>query len=394
MISNKMTDLVAGSSMIRAMFEEGKQLSAIHGIDNVYDYSLGNPNVEPPQVIKEAIREILDEESPNMVHGYMNNSGYEDVREDIAKYTNKKFNTSVTKDHIIMTCGAAGGLNIVFKTLLNPGDEVLTFAPYFGEYRNYASNFDASLVVVPADTITFQPNLEELVNFITDKTKIIVVNSPNNPSGVIYSDETIKELAAILEDKQKEYGHSIFLLSDEPYREIVYDGAFVPYLLNYYKNTIIGYSYSKSLSLPGERIGYLVVNPEIEDLDDVMASLNVANRILGFVNAPSLFQRVVAKTLGAEVDVNVYKKNRDLLYGHITKVGFEALKPEGAFYLFMKSPIEDDIKFCADAKQFNLLLVPGTAFGCPGYVRLSYCIAYNRILNSLPAFNKVWSLYQ
>lgn len=394
MISNKMSDLVAGSSMIRAMFEEGKRLSAIHGIDNVYDYSLGNPNVEPPAVIKEAIREILEEESPNMVHGYMNNSGYEDVREAIAKYTNKKNNTSVTKDHIVMTCGAAGGLNIVFKTLLNPGDEVLTFAPYFGEYRNYASNFDADLIVVPADTKTFQPNLDELLNYITEKTKIVIVNSPNNPSGVIYSDETIKKLAKILEDKQEEYGHSIFLLSDEPYREIVYDGAFVPYLLNYYKNTIVGYSYSKSLSLPGERIGYLVVHPEIEAVTQVMASLNVANRILGFVNAPSLFQRVVAKTLGAEVDVNIYKKNRDLLYDHVTKVGFEALKPEGAFYLFMKAPIEDDVKFCADAKQFNLLLVPGKAFGCPGYVRLSYCIAYNRIVNSLPAFDKVWALYQ
>ena len=394
MISNKMTSLVAGSSMIRAMFEEGKRLSAIHGIDNVYDYSLGNPNVEPPEVIKEAIREILEEESPNMVHGYMNNSGYEDVRESIANYTNEKNGTSVSKDHVVMTCGAAGGLNIVFKTLLNPGDEVLTFAPYFGEYRNYASNFDTSLIVVPADTETFQPNLKELVNCITDKTKIVIVNSPNNPSGVIYSDETIKELAIILEDKQKEYGHSIFLLSDEPYREIVYDNAFVPYLLNYYKNTIVGYSYSKSLSLPGERIGYLVVHPEIEAVDDVMASLNVANRILGFVNAPSLFQRVVAKTLGAEVDVNIYKKNRDLLYGHIREVGFEALKPEGAFYLFMKTPIEDDVKFCADAKQFNLLLVPGRAFGCPGYVRLSYCIAHNRIVNSLPAFNQLWALYQ
>lgn len=394
MISNKMKDLVAGSSLIRAMFEEGKRLSAIHGIENVYDYSLGNPNVEPPEAIKQAIREILDEESPNMVHGYMNNSGYEDVREAIANYTNIKNNTSVSKDHIVMTCGAAGGLNIVFKTLINPGDEVLTFAPYFGEYRNYANNFDANLVVVPPDTTTFQPNLDELDKYISSKTKIVIVNSPNNPTGVIYSDETIKALATILEAKQKEYGHSIFLLSDEPYREIVYDKAHVPYLLNYYTNTIVGYSYSKSLSLPGERIGYLVVHPEFEDVTAVMASLNVANRILGFVNAPSLFQRVVAKTLGAEVDVDIYKKNRDILYNHVTSVGFEALKPEGAFYLFMKAPIEDDVKFCADAKEFNLLLVPGRAFGCPGYVRLSYCIAYQRIVNSLPAFNKLWDLYK
>jgi len=393
MISHKMKDLVAGSSLIRAMFEEGKRLSAIHGIDNVYDYSLGNPNVEPPEVIKEAIREILDEESPTMVHGYMNNSGYEDVREAIANYTNSKHNTNVAKNHIVMTCGAAGGLNIVFKTLLNPGDEVLTFAPFFAEYRNYASNYDASLVVVPPNTETFQPNLQVFTDYISEKTKVVLVNSPNNPTGVIYNEETLRELAKILEDKQKEYGHSIFLVSDEPYREIVYDQAVVPYLLNYYENTIVGYSYSKSLSLPGERIGYLVVHPNIEEVDSVMASLNVANRILGFVNAPSLFQRVVARTLGAEVDVTIYKKNRDVLYDHIRKVGFEALKPEGAFYLFMKTPIEDDVKFCEDAKKFNLLLVPGRAFGCPGYVRLSYCIAYNRIVNSLPAFESLWALY-
>ncbi len=394
MISNKMADLVAGSSLIRAMFEEGKRLSKIHGIENVYDYSLGNPNVEPPEAIKIAISEILSEEAPGMIHGYMNNSGYEDVRQDIAEYTNKINGTNVSKDHVVMTCGAAGGLNITFKTLLNPGDEILVFAPYFGEYRNYASNFDAKLVVVPPDTSTFQPNLELLPEYINEKTKIVIVNSPNNPSGVVYSEKTIIDMAKVLKDKEKEYGHSIFLLSDEPYREIVYDDIKVPYLLNYYSNTIVGYSYSKSLSLPGERIGYLVVHPEIEDLNQVMSSLNVANRILGFVNAPSLFQRVVAKTLDARVDINVYKKNRDILYNHIREVGFEALKPEGAFYLFMKTPIEDDVKFCADAKQFNLLLVPGTAFGCSGYVRLSYCISYERIVNSLPALKKLWDLYK
>lgn len=393
MISTKMKDLVASSSLIRAMFEEGKRLASIHGIENVYDYSLGNPNVEPPEAIKDAIREILDDESPNMVHGYMNNSGYEDVRDAVAKHTNRLYGTDVAKDHIVMTCGAAGGLNIIFKTLINPGDEILVFAPYFGEYRNYASNFEANLVVVPADTDTFQPNLGLMEEYITDKTKVVIVNSPNNPSGVVYSDETIKGMADILRKKEEELGHSIFLISDEPYREIVYDDVFVPYLLNYYKNTIVGYSYSKSLSLPGERIGYLVVHPEIEDVDNVMASLNVANRILGFVNAPSLFQRVIAKALDSSVDVGVYKKNRDTLYDHLIKTGFEALKPEGAFYLFMKSPIEDDKQFCADAKQFNLLLVPGSAFGCPGYVRLSYCISYERIVNSLPAFESLYALY-
>ncbi len=393
MISEKMKDLVAGSSLIRSMFEEGKKLAQVHGVENVYDYSLGNPNVEPPKAIKEAIREILENESPNMVHGYMNNSGYEDVRKAIADHTNNKYGTSISQEHIVMTCGAAGGLNIIFKTLLNPEDEVLVFAPYFGEYRNYASNFNARLVVVPPNTQTFQPNLDLMEECITDKTKIVIVNSPNNPSGVVYSEETIKAMADILRKKEEEVGHSIFLVSDEPYREIVYDEVFVPYLLNYYHNTIVGYSYSKSLSLPGERIGYLVVHPEIEDVEDVMASLNVANRILGFVNAPSLFQRVIIKTLNASVDVSVYQKNRDTLYEHLIKTGFEVLKPEGTFYLFMKSPIEDDKKFCADAKQFNLLLVPGSAFGCSGYVRLSYCISYQRIINSLPAFESLYKLY-
>jgi len=394
MISDKMQELVASSSLIRAMFEEGKRLSLIHGAENVYDYSLGNPNVEPPESVKQAIRDILDTESPNLVHGYMNNSGYDDVRETIATYTNEKNGTNVKKDHVIMTCGAAGGLNIVFKTLLNPGDEVLTFAPFFAEYRNYTSNFNAHLVVVPADKETFQPNLAHLEEYITEKTKIVLVNSPNNPSGVIYSEATIIALAKMMKKKESEYGHAIFLVSDEPYRELVYDGTFVPYILNYYTNTIIGYSYSKSLSLPGERIGYLVVHPDIEAVTSVLGALNVANRILGFVNAPSLFQRVVARTLGTEVDVTIYKRNRDTLYEALQKMGYTVLKPEGAFYMFVKAPIEDDMKFCDDAKQFNLLIVPGRAFGCPGYVRISYCVAYEKIVASLPAFEKLWNYYR
>ncbi len=394
MISNKMKQLVAASSMIRAMFEEGKRLAAIYGEENVFDYSLGNPNVVPPEEVKEAILEILENESPNLVHGYMNNSGYEDVRGQIADFTNKKYHTNVSGKHIIMTVGAAGGLNIVFKTLLNPSDDVLVFAPFFGEYRNYASNFDANLVVVEADRTDFQLNLQALEATITPKTKIVIVNSPNNPTGVIYSKETLEGLAKVLRNKSEEFGHPIFLVSDEPYREIVYDGVEVPYLLNFYKNTIVGYSYSKSLSLPGERIGYLTVHPEIDDVDDVLSSLNVANRILGFVNAPSLFQRVVAKTLGAEVDVDIYKKNRDVLYNHLTGLGLEAVKPQGAFYLFVKSPIEDEVAFCEEAKKHNLLLVPGSGFGCSGYVRLSYCISYERIMNSLPAFDALMASYQ
>ena len=393
MISNKMKDLVAGSSTIRAMFEEGKRLASIYGEENVFDFSLGNPNVEPPEVVKNTIIEILSEESPNFVHGYMSNSGYEDVRLKIAEFTNKKHNLNLTENNIVMTCGAAGGLNIIFKTLMNPGDEVITFAPYFGEYRAYTNNYDGNLVVVPSNTDTFEPNLEEFENKITSKTKIVIINSPNNPTGVIYSEEVIKSLANILNKKQKEFNSSIYLISDEPYREIVYDDIKVPYLLSYYNNSIIGYSYSKSLSLPGERIGYIVANSNLDDFDIFMQGLNVANRVLGFVNAPSLFQRVIARTLGAEVDVDIYKKNRDLLYNHLTKIGFSCVKPQGAFYLFPKSLIEDDVKFCQDAKKFNLLIVPGTAFGCPGHFRISYCVSYDKIEKSLAAFDKLAELY-
>lgn len=393
MISNKMKTLVANSSTIRAMFEEGKRLSSIYGEENVFDFSLGNPNVEPPETIKASIQNILNNEPSNLVHGYMNNSGYEDVRSKITDFINRKHSLSLNLDSIVMTCGAAGGLNILLKTLLNPEDEVIVFAPFFGEYNNYVNNFDGKLVVVAADINTFEPNIEALKKSITNKTKAVIINSPNNPTGVVYSEKAIKELAKTLSEKEEELGISIYLISDEPYREIVYDGVEVPYILKYYKNTFIGYSYSKSLSLPGERIGYIVANPKMDDFADIMAALNVANRILGFVNAPSLFQRVIADCLESEVDVNIYKKNRDLLYNHLIEIGFDCIKPEGAFYLFPRTPIEDDKKFCQDAKQFNLLLVPGSAFACPRHIRLSYCISYEKIKNSLPAFEKLAKIY-
>lgn len=393
MISNKMKSLVNNNSTIRAMFEEGKRLSDIYGEENVFDYSIGNPNVEPPENIKTIISDILNKEKPNFVHGYMNNSGYEDVRDDISSFLNKKNNLNLTRNNIVMTCGAAGGLNIILKSILNPDEEVITFAPFFGEYKNYVENFDGKLVIVPTNIDTFEPDLDELSKVINSKTKAIIINNPNNPTGVIYSKNAIQSLADLLNKKQKELNTSIYLISDEPYREIVYDNAEVPCLLKYYDNTFIGYSYSKSLSLPGERIGYVVVNPSMTDCDEMMAALNIANRILGFVNAPSLFQRVIAKSLGSEVDVNIYKKNRDLLYNHLVKLGFPCIKPKGAFYLFPRTPIEDDKKFCEDAKQFNLLLVPGSTFGCPGHIRLSYCISYEKIEKSLPAFDKLAKLY-
>lgn len=389
MISNKMEKLVKGSSTIRAMFEEGKKLSAKYGEENVFDYSLGNPNVEPPEEVKKAIIDIINEEPQNLVHGYMENSGYEDVRKKIADFINKKNNTNFTENNIVMTCGAAGGLNIILKTLLNPEDEVIVIAPFFGEYQNYVNNFDGKLVVVQSNKETFQPDIEALEKGITPKTKAIIINTPNNPTGVIYSEESLTKMAEVLKKKEKEYGTSIYLISDEPYKEIAYDGAEVPFLLKYHKNSFIGYSYSKSLSLPGERIGYVVANSEMDDYEDIIQSLNVANRILGFVNAPSLFQRVIGRILGAEVDVNIYKKNRDLLYNHLISLGFECVKPQGAFYLFPKSLIPDDKAFAETAKKYNLLIVPGSSFGCPGYFRLSYCISYEKIEKSLQAFTKL-----
>lgn len=394
MISNKMKTMVSNSSVIRAMFEEGKRLSEIYGEENVFDYSIGNPNIEAPSEIKDIIIKILNEENPNKLHGYMNNSGYEDVRDGIAENINVKYNTKLNYENIVMTCGAAGGLNIILKSILNPGDEVIIFAPFFGEYINYVNNFDGKIKIISADTKSFQPNLKELEKEITSKTKAIIINSPNNPSGVIYNENTIIKMSKILKMKEEELGSQIYLVSDEPYREIIYDNAKVPCILNYYDNSFIGYSYSKSLSLPGERIGYVVVNSKIKDFKEMVASLNISNRILGFVNAPSLFQRVIKESLNLEVDSNIYKKNRDLLYNHLIQIGFECMKPEGTFYLFPKSPIDNDVKFCEDAKKFNILAVPGSTFGCPGYFRLSYCISYEKIEKSLKAFDNLMNLYK
>lgn len=394
MISNKMKTMVSNSSVIRAMFEEGKRLSEIYGEENVFDYSIGNPNIEAPSEIKDIIIKILNEENPNKLHGYMNNSGYEDVREGIAENINVKYNTKLNYENIVMTCGAAGGLNIILKSILNPGDEVIIFAPFFGEYINYVNNFDGKIKIISADTKSFQPNLKELEKEITSKTKAIIINSPNNPSGVIYNENTIIKMSKILKMKEEELGSQIYLISDEPYREIIYDNAKVPCILNYYDNSFIGYSYSKSLSLPGERIGYVVVNSKIKDFKEMVASLNISNRILGFVNAPSLFQRVIKESLNLEVDSNIYKKNRDLLYNHLIQIGFECMKPEGTFYLFPKSSIDNDVKFCEDAKKFNILAVPGSTFGCPGYFRLSYCISYEKIEKSLKAFDNLMKLYK
>ena len=394
MIAEKMKGLVANSSAIRAMFEEGNRLAGIYGAENVFDFSLGNPNVPAPEAVKKAIEDLVENEDPLVLHGYTNsNSGYADVREAVAKSLNERFGTAFEGKNIIMTVGAAGGLNVILKTIINAGDEVLTFAPYFGEYRAYVNNFDGVLVEVSPNTVDFQPKLDEFEQKITPKTKAVIVNTPHNPTGVVYSEETIRKLSAILEAKQKEFGTVIYLISDEPYRELAYDGVEVPYLTKYYDNTVVGYSYSKSLSLPGERIGYLVIPYEADGSEELISAATIANRTLGCVNAPSLIQKVVAKCVDAKTDLAAYDKNRQALYNGLKECGFECIKPQGAFYLFVKSPVADEKAFCEAGKKYNILMVPGSSFACPGYVRLAYCVSYDTIVNSLPEFKKLAAEY-
>lgn len=394
MIAKKMLKYVEGSSVTRAMFEEGKRMAKLYGAENVYDFSLGNPSVEPPKAVKDSMIEILQEEKPNKVHGYMNNAGYEEVRAAIAESLNQKFGTSFGEKNILMTVGAAGGLNVILKTILDPGDEVIAFAPYFSEYNNYVANYDGKMVVISPNIPSFQPNLKEFAEKITAKTKAVIVNTPNNPTGVVYSEKTIQELAKILEEKQKEFGTVIYLIADEPYRELAYDGVEVPYLTKYYANTVVGYSYSKSLSLPGERIGYLVIPNEADDFDNLVNAATIANRILGFVNAPSLQQLTVAKCLQEATDVSAYDTNRRLLYDKLTELGFECAKPEGAFYMWVKTKEPDDSAFVAKAKEFHLLLVPGSAFMCPGYVRIAYCVDTEMLKRSFAAFEQLAESYK
>ncbi len=393
MISEKMKPFVQNNSAIRMMFEEGNKLRAKYGADKVYDFSLGNPSVPAPKAVNKAIIELVAEEPSTVLHGYMSNAGFEEVRQTIAESLNRRFGTNFAAKNLIMTVGAASGLNIILKTLLNPEDEVIVFAPYFLEYGAYVKNFDGKLVEISPDTETFQPNLKELEEKITARTKAVIVNTPHNPTGVVYSEETIKKLAAILEKKQEELGSEIYLISDEPYRELAYDGVEVPYLTKYYKNTIVGYSYSKSLSLPGERIGYLVIPDEVEDSETVIAAAAIANRIIGCVNAPSLMQKVIARCVDEEVDIAAYDKNRIALYEGLKACGFECIKPQGAFYLFVKSPVADEKEFCEAGKKYNILMVPGSSFACPGYVRLAYCVSYETIVNSLPEFKKLAAEY-
>ena len=392
MISEKMKKLANNNSAIRAMFEEGNRLAAIYGRENVFDFSLGNPNFPAPKEVNEAAIDILQNTDPVYLHGYMSNAGYPEARAAIAASLNRRFGTAFSEANIIMTVGAAGSLNVALKTVLNPGDEVIAIAPYFVEYGNYVANFDGVLKVVNSREGDFQIDPDAIAAAINEKTKAIIINSPNNPTGVIYSEDSIKALAKVLTEASEKYGNDIYIISDEPYRELVYDDTPVPYVTKYYANTFVCYSWSKSLSLPGERIGYLVIPTEMSDFETTFTAASIANRVSGCVNAPSLFQLVVARCADVPTDVSGYAANRALLYDGLTKLGFDCVFPAGAFYLWVKTP-GDEAEFVANAKKYNLLLVPGKSFAYPGYVRIAYCVAKETIERSMPAFAKLAAEY-
>ena len=394
MISQKMYELGTKKSTIRTIFEYGRKRAAEVGEENIYDYSLGNPNVPAPEFVKQAIFDILNEVEPCAVHGYTIAPGNPEVRETLAKDINRRFGTNFTGKNLFLTAGAAAAITVTFKALCEAGDEFITFAPYFPEYKCFVESVGGKLNVVPAKTDDSQIRFDEFEQMITPKTKAIIINSPNNPSGAVYSEATIKKLAQILKDKEQEYKHPIFLISDEPYREIVYGDAEVPYITKYYDDAIVCYSYSKSLSLPGERIGYIVVPDEIADFNAVYGAIAGAARVLTHVNAPSLFQRVIAKCVGQTGDIAAYERNCNLLYNGLIAAGFKCVKPQGAFYLFPQSLEADDYAFCQKAQEYDLLLVPGSDFGCPGHFRASYCIKTETIEKSLPVFKKLADYYK
>ena len=389
MVSGKMQVLLQNNSVVRAMFEEGNRLAAIYGRENVYDFSLGNPNVPAPEAVNQAIRDVLREKDSVYVHGYMSNAGYPEVRRAVADSLNQRFGTAYTENNLVMTVGAAYAMNILLKTILNPGDEVIVIAPFFSEYRNYIGNYDGKTVVVKADPETFQPDPEAVGRAVTPRTRALIINTPNNPSGVVYSEETLKELNRVLTQKEKEFGTVILTISDEPYRELAYDGVRVPWIPSLIPHSCVVYSYSKALSLPGERIGWLLVPDTVPEAEDVTAAAVIANRISGAVNAPSLIQLALSRCLGEKCDVEAYDRNRKLLYNGLKDLGFTCVKPQGAFYLFVKAPDGDDAHFFEACKKYNILVVPCTSFAWPGYVRIAYCVSYDMIQRALPFFAKV-----
>lgn len=394
LVSDKMFELGSKRSAIRELFEYGKQRAAIVGAENVYDFSLGNPTVPAPECVNETIRELTRTLDSVSLHGYTSAQGDLQTRQAISDYLNNTYQTTFKPENFYITMGAAASLSLCFKALTTSDlDEYIAVAPFFPEYSVFVGAADAKLVVVPPDTEEFQINFDALEEKLNKNTRGIIINSPNNPSGAVYSLETIQKLAALLEKKSQEFGTHIFIITDEPYREIVYDGVEVPYVTKYYADTLVCYSYSKSLSLPGERIGFVLVPDEAYESKALYAAICGAGRALGYVCAPSLFQKVIEKCVGQTGDVNMYKKNRDILYNGLTELGYQCFKPDGAFYMFVKALEEDADAFCEKAKEEDLLLVSATDFGCPGYVRISYCVDGEMIKRSFKAFKALKEKY-
>ena len=394
MVSEQMYELGTKKSTIRTIFEYGQKRAAEVGAENVFDFSLGNPSVPTPDFIRDAAVDILTHSDPMEVHGYTIAPGKPQVREILAADIKKRFGMEVTGKNLFLTVGAAASVTIAFKALAEAGDEFVTIAPFFPEYRVFVEACGGRLVVVPAKTDDFQIDFTALESAITPHTKAVIINSPNNPSGAVYSAETIRQLAELLHAKEQTYGHPIFIIADEPYREIVYDGLTVPCIPLCYDNTIVCYSYSKSFSLPGERIGYIVVPDAVADFARIYGAMAGAARVLTHVNAPSLWQLVIARCTGKTADLSTYEHNAKLLYNGLTAAGFECMRPQGAFYLFPKALEEDDAAFCARAREFDLLLVPGADFGCPGYFRAAYCVRTEMIERALPRFQKLAKTYK
>ena len=393
MIAKRLRESLDSSICIRDIFEEGKKLAEVYGAENIYNFSIGNPSVEPPAIVNQAMKDILDQEAPLALHGYPANVGHPEVRRHVAQHLNGKYGCNYSEQGIIMTSGAASALAMLCNTLLDAGDEVVTFAPYFWEYKSYVETFYGRLVPAQCNMETLQPDPETLKEALSEKTKFVLINTPNNPTGAVYTPESLRQVAQILEEKQKEYGHPIYLVSDEPYRKLAY-GIEVPYLTDYYRNTIVVYSYSKALSIPGERIGYVAMQPDIDDFADMVAGLTASMRYLGYVNAPSLQQKMLLKCVDASVDISIYEETRNILYDGLTQMGYTCIHPDGAFYLFMKAPEEDDAHFCEVAKEERILMAPGTAFYGPGWVRISYCVPAAVAERSLPGFKHLLERYQ
>ncbi len=390
-VAKKIAESSRRSSWIREMFEEGARLAAIHGRDKVFDFSIGNPNLEPPEEFQQVMEDLVHDRTPGR-HGYMSNAGYAETRGAVAEYLSRDQGVKLTADHVVMTCGAGGALNVMLKAILDPGDEVVVPKPYFVEYSSYADNHGGVLRPV-ASRPDFDLDIDAIAAAVGPRTKAVLINSPHNPTGRVYPAESLAALGDLLRRKSAELGRVVYLVSDEPYRRIVYDGIKVPPVMAAYENTMIGSSYSKELSLSGERIGYAAANPAIPDIEAMMEALTMTNRILGFVNAPALMQRAVARLQGVSVDIAPYQRNRDVLCEALSGAGFDVFKPQGAFYLFPRTPIEDDVAFCRELQQHLVLVVPGSGFGLGGHFRMAYCVPPEVVDSALPAFRKIGAKY-